>query len=142
MPEVIRHEAYVKPTPARTLRKLNSTECKGLAIKARGNVKFEAIASALHLELAAAKRKFYNAADSGQLTYGDLFMLARDPDTREIVRLLVAPLLEIIDPQSLRLVDLENLMRSATGASTVLTFLRPTIERLQPLMNVTTTEAE
>jgi len=133
----------VKPTPVRT-RQLMVEQGKRVANAARSrhNLKFEAIASAIDLRLSCTKRKFSVDSREQQLTYGDLFMLAKDPETAAMVREMLAPILAITDPQNLRLVDIEAMCRSVTGASTVLAFLRPTIDAVMPLMNVTTTEAE
>jgi len=129
----------VKPTPDRQTRIDNAVACKRLARLARSTqrVKLEAVAAALHLQIAQTKRLFYDDAGPYQFTYGDLFLLARDPETAAMARDMLAPLLELIDPKNLRLSDLEGLASSSTTAHTALAYLRPMFERLGPLMGVT-----
>lgn len=121
-------------------RQVSALEGKRAAASARcrSNVKFEQVAAALHLQITHTKRLFTDDMYS-QLTYGDMFLLARDPNTVAMVRDLLAPLLELVDTRNLRLSDIDGLARSATSAHLALAMLRPTIERLVPLMNLADT---
>ena len=126
-------------TPSKQLRMKNSEECKRYARAARAkcNVKCDAVANALHVDPSHADRMFSH--EHYGFSYADLFLLARAPETAGMVRDMLAPLLELTDPRNLRLSDLEGMASSSTTAHTALQYLRPTFERLAPLMDVVTT---
>lgn len=128
-------------SPDRVYRARNTEECKRFAraARARQGVKFTEVAGVLRVHLRHAARMFGEEGDGRQFTYADLFLLARAPETAGMVREMLTPLLELIDPRNLRLSDLEGLASSSTSAHTVLQILRPTVERLTPLSNVTST---
>lgn len=132
--QVVSPEHELKPTANRQARVQNAVDCKRHAVNSRlrQGVKFEAVASVLLLELAQTKRLFYDD-NPYQFSYGDLFLLARAPETAAMVREMLTPLLEIVDRQSLRLSDLEGLANTSTGRHVALEILRSTVERLEPV---------
>jgi hypothetical protein len=102
-------------------------------------VSYEAVAGVLHVSVRHVGYCFQEDGDVRQFTYADLFLLARAPETAGLVRDMLSPLLELIDPRNLRLSDLDGLARSSSSAHTVLQILLPTVERLSPVENVTST---
>jgi hypothetical protein len=122
-------------TPNKHFRRMNVDECKryALAARSRCNVKYEAVACALHVHVSQAEKMFGHSGVYYSLSYADLFLLARAPETASMVREMLAPLLEIVDRQSLRLSDLDGMASTSTTAQTALEILRPTVERLESL---------
>jgi len=129
--------------PASPRRRLSSAEGKrhATAARARANVKYEQIASALCVSHVHCKDLFTNPQYM-QLGYGDLFLLARAPETAGMVREMLAPLLELIDQRNLRLSDLEGMARSTATAQLALAILRPTFDALEPLRNLSDTKVK
>lgn len=122
--------------PGRAYRRENIAECKRLArlARSRTGVKFDAIADVLCVSPSYVDHQF--DYDTGtQLGYADLFLLARAPETADLCRELLAPLLEIVDRQSLRLRDLEGLAATSTGREAALAILKSTAERIAPVEN-------
>jgi len=134
-------EAVLDPSPNRLVRLKNSDECKQRARSARSRqgVSYAAVAAAMRVHTQFAARCFGEEGSGCQFSYADLFLLAREPQTARMVRDMLAPLLELVDPRNLRLGDLEGMAATSTTAHTALQYLRPTFERLAPLMDVTST---
>lgn len=133
------HRRVIVKSPDQLYRQANTQRCKQLARAARGRsgVTLDEIAGTLHVSLRQAKRLFQD--DECQLTYADLHLLAKDPGSAEFVRDLLAHLLELVDPRNLRLADIDQMSRTGTGASGVLAFLKSTVERLEPVQNLSDT---
>jgi hypothetical protein len=118
---------------SKVLRQESAQRCKQLARAARGRsgVTLDEVAGTLEVSLRQAQRLFEDGY--GQLSYADLVLLARAPETSGLCRELLAPLLEMVDRRSLRLADLEGMASTSTTAQTALEILRPTVERLESL---------
>lgn len=123
------------------MRQKNSAQCKlvARAARSRAGVSTSQVAHAMRVHTQFAARCFSEDGTGCQLSYADLFLLARAPETAGMVREMLAPLLELVDTRNLRLSDIDGLARSATSAHLALAMLRPTIERLVPLMNLADT---
>lgn len=100
----------------------------------RSNVTLKRVAEILFINARADVYHRFNDErhESGALSYADMLMLASAPDTAELVRLLLAPLLELVDPQSLRLRDLDAMSRNAEAATLTRIVLRDVVRRLGP----------
>lgn len=98
----------------------------------RCNVTNRDIADAIGLSHRSVEVMLEIGTDHKHLRYADMVMLAANPVTRELVRLLVAPLLEAVDAQQLRVVDLQGMANDSMTADLVRIILRPTVDKLWP----------
>lgn len=98
----------------------------------RSNVTMQDMADAIGLSLRSVEVMLDTGSDHKHLRYADMIMLAAHPVTRELVRLLVAPLLEVVDSQQLRVVDLQGMANDKLTADYARMILRPTVDKLWP----------
>lgn len=112
---------------ARTLAKLTIQQALH-----KSNVSAKDIASVFGTAKSNVETMLSTSDGTRHLMYADLMCLAGDPQTRELVRLLVAPLLKAVDAQQLRVVDLQGMANDTMTADLVRIILRPTVDKLWP----------
>lgn len=104
----------------------------------QSNLTYKEIGAVLAVSYENTFRRFegHQQHGGGNTTYGvtytDLWMLSLKPETAELVRLLLAPLLERVERHSLRIADLDRLASNSHTTEVARIALKPTAALLWP----------
>lgn len=101
------------------------------------NLNYKAVGEILSLSRENVCRRFGgqqfpDRSSTYGLAYTDLWMLSANPETAELTRLLLAPLLEQVERHSLRIADLDRLAANPNTTETARIALAPTAAMLWP----------
>lgn len=110
-------------------------EGRAMAYRARvrSNVQAKEIAAAIHVNVTDVFRRFDpRNAEHRNLSLTDMILMARQPETVEVVTNLLAELHALIDVHDLRVCDVDAMSKSAVTSDLARMAVRTIAERLWP----------